>query len=106
MVKRPLKLPEKVVADDEAEPVDAGLPEAEVTVETRKPEAEPTRSQRRRPEVGRYWLQVDRQTKSSYNSEAEAEAAGMAIKTKFAQVQVAIYDRDKLLNRVLEVPAV
>ena len=29
----------------------------------------------------------------------------MAIKTKFAQVQVAIYDRDESMNRILELPA-
>jgi hypothetical protein len=29
----------------------------------------------------------------------------MAIKTKFSQVQVAIYDREKSVNRILELPA-
>ena len=62
-------------------------------------------SQKRRQELGRYWLQVDRQTKRSFKTEEEAEAAGMAIKTKFAQVQVAIYDRDESMNRILELPA-
>ena len=61
-------------------------------------------SQKRRQELGRYWLQVDRQTKRSFKTEEEAEAAGMAIKTKFAQVQVAIYDRDESMNRILELP--
>ena len=105
MVKRPLKLREKAVTDDEAEPADAGLPETAVVAEARKPEPEPLGSQKRRPELGRYWLQIDRQTKRSYQTEEEAEAAGMAIKTKFSQVQVAIYDRDESLNRILELPA-
>jgi hypothetical protein len=34
-----------------------------------------------------------------------AEAAGLAIKKKFSQVQVAIYDRQESSNRILELPA-
>jgi hypothetical protein len=106
MVKRPLKLREKAAPEDEAEPAATALPAAEIAVEARKPEPEITGSQKRRAELGRYWLQVDRQTKRSFKTEEEAEAAGMAIKSKFAQVQVAIYDRDESRNRILELPAV
>lgn len=105
MVKRPLKLPEKAAPEDEAETAAAALPEAELAAALRKPEPEPFGSQKRRADLGRYWLQVDRQTKRSFKTEEEAEAAGMAIKTKFAQVQVAIYDRDESRNRILELPA-
>jgi hypothetical protein len=110
MVKRPLKLREKAAPEEESETAAAALPEAELAVETRvaetrKPEPEITGSQKRRAELGRYWLQVDRQTKRSFKTEEEAEAAGMVIKTKFAQVQVAIYDRDESRNRILELPA-
>jgi hypothetical protein len=105
MVKRPLKLREKAAPDEESEPAVAVLPEAETAVETRKPEPEITGSQKRRAELGRFWLQVDRQTKRSFKTEEEAEAAGMAIKSKFSQVQVAIYDRDESRNRILELPA-
>lgn len=105
MVKRPLKLREKAVTEDEGEPAVAAKVDAELTAELRKPEPEILGSQKRRQELGRYWLQVDRQTKRSFKTEEEAEAAGMAIKTKFAQVQVAIYDRDESMNRILELPA-
>ena len=37
-------------------------------------------SQRKRPEVGRFLLQVDRQTKSSYATSEAAEKAGTVIK--------------------------
>ena len=105
MVKRPLKLREKTVTEDEAEPAIVAKVDAVLTAELRKPEPEILGSQKRRQELGRYWLQVDRQTKRSFKTEQEAEAAGMAIKTKFAQVQVAIYDRDESMNRILELPA-
>ena len=39
-------------------------------------------SQSKRPEVGRFLLQVDRQTKRSYATAEAAEAAGMVIKKK------------------------
>ena len=110
MVKRPLKLREKAAPEDDNELAATALPETEIVaetkvVETRKPEPEPFGSQKRRAELGRYWLQVDRQTKRSFKTEEEAEAAGLAIKTKFSQVQVAIYDRDESMNRILELPA-
>jgi len=40
----------------------------------------------------RYRLQVDRQTKSSYDTLEAAEKAGKAIKKSFPVVQVAVYD--------------
>src|SRR6516164_1991784 len=50
-----------------------------------KAEAEPEEhfSQRKRPELGRYLLQVDRQTKGSYQTAESAESAGLAIKKKY-----------------------
>jgi len=42
-----------------------------------------------------YWLQVDRQTKNSYETLQEAEAAGKAIKTAHPNLQVSIYDAEK-----------
>ena len=62
-------------------------------------------SQRKRPETGRYLLQVDRQTKSSYATAEFAEAAGLAIKTGHPIVQVSIYDSDECLNKLVELPA-
>jgi hypothetical protein len=62
-------------------------------------------SQRVRHETGRYLLQVDRQTKSSFTTAESAEAAGMVIKTGYPHVQVSIYDRVESQNRLLELPA-
>ena len=49
-------------------------------------------SQRKRPESGRYLLQVDRQTKGSYKTLEAAQAAGREIKAAYPIVQVSIYD--------------
>jgi hypothetical protein len=46
----------------------------------------------KRPTLQRYRLQVDRQTKSSYDTLEAAEKAGKAIKKSFPVVQVAVYD--------------
>jgi hypothetical protein len=61
-------------------------------------------TQRKRPERGRYLLQVDRQTKSSYAKSEDAEAAGMVIKTGHPIVQVAVYDAIDCVNKMLELP--
>jgi len=44
-------------------------------------EAEEVFSQSKRPERGRYLLQVDRQTKNSYATSEAAQSAALAIKT-------------------------
>jgi hypothetical protein len=49
-------------------------------------------SQRKRPDVGRFVLQVDRQTKSSYQTAEGAQAAGLAIKNGFPLLHVTVYD--------------
>lgn len=59
-------------------------------------------SQRKRPEAGRYSLQVDRQAKKSFTDLAAAEQAGAAIKKKFPVVQVMIYDTVDLTGRLIE----
>jgi len=58
-------------------------------------------SQGKRPEVGRYLLQVDRQTKGSYQTTEEVEAAGIKIKAGHPAVQVAVYDSIDFLNKIL-----
>ena len=55
-------------------------------------EVEDVASQRMRPEIGRYLLQVDRQTKGSYKTSEAAQSAGLAIKTGHPIVKVSIYD--------------
>jgi hypothetical protein len=46
-------------------------------------EAEEIVSQRKRPESGRYLLQVDRQTKGSYKTSEAAQSAALEIKTEY-----------------------
>jgi hypothetical protein len=49
----------------------------------------------KKPILHRYWLQVDRQTKSSYPTLLEAETAGKAIKASHPILQVGIYDAEE-----------
>jgi hypothetical protein len=68
------------------------------------PEPEELVSQRKRPDSGRFRLQVDRQTKESYTTYAAAEAAGMAIKKAYPVVQVAVYDGVDNVSKIIESP--
>jgi hypothetical protein len=61
-------------------------------------------SQLRRPDVKQFRLQVDRQTKSSYEQLADAQAAGLAIKTAHPIVQVSIYDATAGETHMIEAP--
>jgi hypothetical protein len=45
---------------------------------------------RKRPELGRYLLQVDRQTKGSYTTSNAVQSAALAIKTGHPVVQVSV----------------
>jgi len=63
-----------------------------------------TFSQRKRPEVGRYSLQVDRQVKQSFVDLATAEETGTALKKKFPLVQVVVYDTVDLVGKTIEAP--
>jgi hypothetical protein len=72
-------------------------PEAEVSEELfgrRKP-----------PEKGRFRLQVDRQTKGSYLTREAAEEAGLAIKSRFPILHVAVFDAEAGQSTAIEVPA-
>jgi integrase len=62
MASRPMKMPAKHDGD-------------------KSPEADDVFSQRKRPELGRYLLQVDRQTKGSYTTSNAAQSAALGIKT-------------------------
>lgn len=53
-----------------------------------------SRAGQRPPVLHRYRLQVDRQTKSSYEDRGSAEKAAKAIKKAHPVVQVAIYDAE------------
>jgi hypothetical protein len=56
--------------------------------------AVPTRNQVR-PTQKRFWLQVDRQTKASFSTLADAEKAATSIKSAHPKLKVAIYDADE-----------
>ena len=62
-------------------------------------------SQRKRPERGRYLLQVDRQTKGSYTTSEAAQTAALVIKTGYPIVQVSIYDSVDNSHTLVKLPA-
>jgi hypothetical protein len=68
-------------------------------------EVEEVFSQNKRPERGRYLLQVDRQTKGSYTTLEAAQSAARAIKTGYPIVQVSVYDSVDYTHTMVEVPA-
>jgi hypothetical protein len=59
-------------------------------------------TQAKRPDSGRFRLQVDRQTKGSYATYEAAEAVGMAIKKDYPILEVAVYDRVESVNKIIE----
>jgi hypothetical protein len=61
-------------------------------------------SQNKRPERGRYLLQVDRQTKGSYATKEEAEAGALMIKKNYPILQVSVYDSVDNSSRPVEAP--
>jgi len=69
------------------------------------PEANHVLSQRRPLELGRYLLQVDRQTKGSYMTSNAAQSAALVIKTGHPIVQVSVYDAVDNTNTIVEAPA-
>jgi hypothetical protein len=72
-----------------------------------KSESEPEEflSQRKRPELGRYLLQVDRQTKASYLTAETALSAGLAIKKGYPLLHVTIYDTVEYADTTVALPA-
>jgi hypothetical protein len=58
--------------------------------------------QRKRPDLGKFRLQVDRQTKASFETFEAAEKRGLDIKTKYPSLQVAIYDVAGSVNTIIE----
>jgi hypothetical protein len=67
-------------------------------------EAEEVFSQRKRPESGRYLLQVDKQTKGSYKTPEAAQSAALQIKKAYPIVQVSIYDSFDNSARLVDLP--
>jgi len=56
--------------------------------------------------LGRYLLQVDRQTKGSYQNSEAADEAGRAIKTGYPILQVVVYDAVECLGKPVELPKI
>jgi len=78
--------------------------------ETVSTDIEESREQRpvgqgKRPEIGQFRLQVDRQTKASYLTHEAAAQAGLAIKQAHPIVLVAVYDVGAGENTIIELPA-
>jgi len=84
MATRQMKMPRKDSAEQEVEEVP---------------------SQGKRPERGRFLLQVDRQTKGSYPTSEAAQAAALLIKKKYPIVKVSIYDSVDNSNTLVETAA-
>jgi hypothetical protein len=85
----------------------ATRPRIKTTI-SRPDEEEPAQEhfgQRKRPEGGRFRLQVDRQTKGFYTTFDDAEGAGLAIKKGYPIVQVSVYDTTDAVNKIIELPA-
>ena len=78
------------------------MPEKKTEAE---PEPEEHFSQRKRPELGRYLLQVDRQTKGSYPTAETAKLAGLTIKKNYPILHVTVYDSIECSSTVLASPA-
>ena len=73
--------------------------------ESSEPEVEEAFSQRKRPERGRFLLQVDKQTKGSYTTLEAAEAAAVVIKKNHPIVHVSVYDSVDNSSTLVEAPA-
>jgi len=86
MASRQIKMPVKDDSDKEKEPDEVF-------------------SQRKRPERGRYLLQVDRQTKGSYTTPEAAQSAALVIKNAYPIVQVSVYDSVEYTHTMVELPA-
>ena len=67
-------------------------------------DAEDVSSQRKQPEIGRYLLEVDRQTKGSYKTSEAAQSAALAIKTRYPVVKVLIYNSVNNSRILVELP--
>ena len=62
--------------------------------------------EQQQPERGQFRLQVDRQTKRSYATCEAAAQVGMAIKSNYPLLQVAVYDRLASVETIIELPKI
>ena len=63
-------------------------------------------SQHKRPESGRYLIQVDKQTKASYETAEAAHSAALEIKKGYPIVKVSVFDSIESTSRLIELPLV
>ena len=75
------------------------MPKKEAAAE---PVAVAAKAGQNRPTLGRFRLQVDRQTKATYASLEEAETAGKAIKKAHPIVQVSVYDAEQSAQTLVD----
>jgi hypothetical protein len=70
-----------------------------------KPEQTDEQSlQHQQPDMERYQLQIDRQTKRSFKTSEAARSAALEIKSRFPILQVSIYDNVSNSRTVVDVP--
>jgi hypothetical protein len=62
--------------------------------------------QRKQPESGRYLIQVDKQTKASYDTAEAAQPAALEIKKGYPIVKVSIFDSIESTSRLIELSLV
>ena len=63
------------------------------------------RPQQEQPEMDRYLLQIDRQTKRSFKTAEAARSAALEIKARFPALQISIYDGVSKSRTVVDLPA-
>lgn len=94
------------MSDDVRKPIRANKEVSRMATLTmpKKEAAEPimVKAGQTRPALGRFRLQVDRQTKATYASMDEAETAGKAIKKAHPIVQVSVYDAEQSAQTMLD----
>ena len=78
-----------------------GMPGKKAVRTEQTDEARPKQEQ---PEMDRYLLQVDRQTKRSFKTAEAARSAALEIKTRFPTLQVSIYDGSSKSRTAVEFP--
>jgi hypothetical protein len=76
--------------------------DAKITVKKAAPEEVVLKVDQSRPMLGRFRLQVDRQTKATFEGFDDAEKAGKAIKKAYPVVQVCVYDAQESVPKMLE----
>jgi hypothetical protein len=60
--------------------------------------------QYKQPEMERYQLQIDRQTKRSFKTAEAARSAALEIKSRFPALQVSIYDSVSGSRTMIDTP--